>query len=152
MPRLRVRARLVGIVVFDNQVVQDDIDRVVRLHGGDPALLIRRVVGLSPAAAAPVEYGLQLDRASGVARAVEQEFIRTLPPGAAYEIHATSVVAAQVELAVKPESVALGAFGVIAGLVALVLGDTGDLAPTAVGRRGAEGASGSRGRPGRRGW
>jgi FtsX-like permease family len=121
MPRLRVRARLVGIVVFDNQVVQDDIDRAYGFMVVTPAL-IRRVVGLSPAAAAPVEYGLQLDRGSGVARTVEQEFIRTLPPGAAYEIHATSLVAAQVELAVKPESVALGAFGVIAGLVALVLG------------------------------
>jgi hypothetical protein len=120
-PRLRVRARLVGIVVFDNQVVQDDIDRAFGFMVVTPAL-IRRVVALSPAAAAPVEYGLQLDHGSGDARAVEQEFIRTLPPGSGYEIHATSVVAAQVELAVKPESVALGGFGVIAGLVALVLG------------------------------
>ena len=60
MPRLRVRARLVGIVVFNNQVVQDDIDRAYGFMVVTPAL-IRRVVGLSPAAAAPVEYGLQLD-------------------------------------------------------------------------------------------
>ena len=39
-----------------------------------------------------------------------------------YQFHVTSRVVTEVELAVKPESVALGAFGAIAGLVCLVLG------------------------------
>ena len=47
MPRLRVRARLVGIVVFDNQVVQDDIDRAYGFMVVTPAL-IRRVVAPVP--------------------------------------------------------------------------------------------------------
>jgi hypothetical protein len=120
-PRVRVRAKLVGIVVFNNQVVQDDIDRAYGFMVLTPAL-IREVIAISPTANAPVEYALQLDHGSRDVPAVEQEFIRAVPPGSGYEIHVTSRVTAQVELAVKPESVALGAFGAIAALVALVLG------------------------------
>jgi hypothetical protein len=39
----------------------------------------------------------------------------------------------KIELAVKPESVALGAFGLIAALACLVLGAAGDLAAVAGG-------------------
>jgi hypothetical protein len=39
-----------------------------------------------------------------------------------YNFHVTSRVVSEVELAIKPEAVALGAFGAIAALVALVLG------------------------------
>ena len=62
-PRVRVRAKLVGIVVFNNQVVQDDIDRAYGFMVLTPAL-IREVIAISPTANAPVEYGLQLDHGS----------------------------------------------------------------------------------------
>ena len=45
-----------------------------------------------------------------------------VPPGATVEFHVTARVVTEVELAVKPESVALGGFGGIAALVCLVLG------------------------------
>lgn len=121
VPRLRVRARLVGIVVFNNQVVQDDVDRAYGFMVLTPAF-IREAAAISPVAATPVLYALQLDHGSKDVPAVEQEFIRVVPPDSTYEIHVTSRVAAQVELAVKPESIALGGFGAIAALVALVLG------------------------------
>jgi hypothetical protein len=120
-PRLRVQTRLVGIVVLDNQVVQDDVDRTFTFLVMTPAL-IRKEIALSPASATPVLYGLQLDHGSRDIPAVEREFINAVPPGSTYAFHVTSRVVAQVELAVKPESVALGAFGAIAALVALVLG------------------------------
>ena len=52
-PRLRVQAKLVGIVVLNNQVVQDDIDRAYGFVVLTPAL-IREAVAMSPAAATPV--------------------------------------------------------------------------------------------------
>ena len=67
-------------------------------------------------------YGLQLDHGGRGVPGVEQEIVGLIPPGFTYEFHVTSRVVAQVELAVKPESVALGAFGAIAALVCLVLG------------------------------
>ncbi|MGA3129109.1 MAG: hypothetical protein ABSD13_20645, partial [Candidatus Korobacteraceae bacterium] len=122
MPALRIRARLVGIVVVNDQVVQDDIDQSFGFLVVTPALL-HEIVAISPAAGAPVEFGLQLNGgSSSEVPAVERELVTTIPPGSAYEFHQVARVTAQVELAVKPESIALGAFGAIAGLVALVLG------------------------------
>jgi hypothetical protein len=121
VPALRIRARLVGIVVVNNQVVQDDIDQSFGFLVVTPALL-REIVAISPAAGAPDEFGLQLDGGSREVPAVERELVTTIPPGLAYEFHLVARVTTQVELAVKPESIALGAFGAIAGLVALVLG------------------------------
>ena len=54
--------------------------------------------------------------------AVEREIIHLVPRGSYYNFHVTSRVVAEVELAVKPESIALGAFGGVAGVVCLVLG------------------------------
>ena len=123
-PSLRVQAKLVGIVVLNNQVVQDDVDRAYGFVVLTPAL-IREVAAISSVAATPVLYGLQLDHGGRDVSAVEQAFIRALPANSAYEIHVTSRVVAQVDLAIKPESVALGVFGAIAALVALVLGVQG---------------------------
>jgi len=47
---------------------------------------------------------------------VQHELVGVVPKGEIYEFHVTSTVTSQVELAIKPESVALGAFGVIAAL------------------------------------
>src|ERR1019366_8531089 len=62
-----------------------------------------------------------IDHAHATIPQVEPELIGVVPRGAAYEFHVTSSVESQVELAIKPESVALGAFGAIAALVCLVL-------------------------------
>jgi len=119
-PRIRVPARLVGIVTLDSQVVQDDIDRAYGFIFVTPALL-REAGATEPEDVSPEGYGLQLDRGANVTT-VEQAVIKLIPQQLIYEFHVTSRVVANVELAVKPESVALGAFGAIAALVALVLG------------------------------
>jgi len=116
-PRLLVRARLVGIFVENNQVVQDDVDNAYGFVVVTPAL-IREAESLSPVE--PVEYGLQL-RHPGDISAMERELGGLIPRGASSQFHVTSRVVDEIELALKPESVALGAFGAIAALVALVL-------------------------------
>jgi hypothetical protein len=120
-PRLRFDATLTGIVVFNDQVVQDDVDRSYGFLVVTPAL-IRQVAAISPSSTTPVLYNLQLDRGYQDAAKVETEFINATPPQSGYEIHVTARTTAQVELSIKPESVALGAFGAIAALVALILG------------------------------
>jgi hypothetical protein len=120
-PRLRVRARLVGIVALNNEVLQDDVDQAFGFTFLTPAL-VREVNAVSPAPITPTLYGLKLDDGNrGVAK-VEQRLVGLVPPGFTYEFHATSSVVGQMELSLKPESVSLGAFGVIAALVCLVLG------------------------------
>ena len=77
-------------------------------------------VTLAPGA--PTLYGVQLDHGWRDVPAVEEAFVNASRPGAAFVFNATSRVVTEVELALKPESVAFGAFGVIAGLVALLIG------------------------------
>jgi hypothetical protein len=119
-PLIRIPARLVGIVTINSQVVQDDIDQAYGFTFVTPALL-REALAIAPSATSPEEYGLQLDPGAEVP-AMEREIVAAIPPQLTYEFHVTSRVVSEVELAVKPESVALGAFGAIAALVALVLG------------------------------
>lgn len=119
-PRLRFEATLTGIVVFNNEVVQDDVDRSYGFMVVTSAL-IRQVAAISPSATTPVLYDLQLNNGNQDIAKVESEFIGLTPPQSSYQIHVTSRSTAQVELSIKPESVALGAFGAIAALVALIL-------------------------------
>jgi hypothetical protein len=120
-PRFSAGVKLVGIAVFNNSVVQDDIDGAYGFVLLTPAL-VQEAVKVSPAAGAPEAYALQLDHGGLDVPAVEQEIRRLVPPGATVEFHVTARVVTEVELAVKPESVALGGFGAIAALVCLVLG------------------------------
>jgi hypothetical protein len=120
-PRLRVRARLVGIVTLNNEVLQDDVDQAFGFTFLTPAL-VREAVAASPAPITPILYGLKLDHGDqGVAK-VEENLVRLVPPGFTYQFHVPSSAVEQMELSLKPESVALGAFGTIGALVCVVLG------------------------------
>jgi hypothetical protein len=116
-PVLRIAAKLVGTVVFSNQVARDDVDRFPTYALFTPALTRRLPVGsvFFPS------YGLRLGRGSRDVAAVEREILHVLPPGSYYQFHVTSVVDAQVERASKPESIALGVFGMIAALATLLI-------------------------------
>lgn len=123
-PYFRISAKLVGTVVFANQIVSDDVDRSPTYVLFTPALTARASKsGLFP------YYGLVLQHGNADVPAVEQEIIHLLPPGDSYNFHVSSVLVGQVERATKPESIALGTFGAIAGLAALLI------AGQAIGRR-----------------
>ena len=120
VPIVKVRARLVGIVDLNTEVVQDDVDQTFGTVLLDQALM-RQLHKKAPGSLKPAVYGIQLDYAHANIARVERELIGVVPHGSTYEFHVTSSVTSQVQLAIKPESVALGAFGVIAALVCLVL-------------------------------
>lgn len=120
-PRMRVNIRLVGIAVFNNQVVQDDVDRSYGFVLLSPAVL-RETAAVLPLTAATFTYELQLRHGAADVPAVEQDVLRMAPSGANVEFHVTARVVTEAELALRPESVALGGFGAIAGLVCLIVG------------------------------
>ena len=120
-PRLLVRARLVGIATLNNEVLQDDVDQAFGFTFLTPAL-VREASAVSPDPITPTLYGLKLDHGDRGVATVEQELVRLVPPGFTYEFHVTSGIVEQMELSLKPESVALAVFGIIAALVCLVLG------------------------------
>lgn len=118
-PHLLFRTTVVGIADLNTQVVQDDVDKVYGFVFLTPAL-VNDIVKAVPGHA-PVLYGVQVDsRVTSLVR-VEHEMINLVPRGYANEFHVTSQIVSATELAIKPESVALGAFGLIAALACLVL-------------------------------
>ena len=112
----RLNMRLAGTVVFNNEVVVDEVDRFPAFLLFTPALT--RPLSMGPGYRL---YGLSLsDGARGVP-AVEREIVGALPPGTTYTFHITSVVEGQVNRAVKPEAIALAVFGIIAMAAALLI-------------------------------
>jgi ABC-type antimicrobial peptide transport system permease subunit len=119
-PLLTVRSTITAIVAMNSEIVQDDVDRTYGFAFLTPAMT-KRAAAIDPAWAVPVYYAIQLRHGDvGIAR-VESQLVKLVPKNDTYEFHVASGVTSTVELAVKPESVALGAFGAIAALVCLIL-------------------------------
>ena len=113
-PIARVDATLVGIVVPNDQVVEDDVDAFQAEIVFTPAFT-------KLANSTSLQLGIQLDRGDRDLPAVEQELATMVPPGSVYEFHQMSLIEARVERVVKPESIALGVFGAIATVAALLV-------------------------------
>jgi FtsX-like permease family len=117
-PYRRIRIKLVGTFVASSDLVRDDVDA-----GGSggaqftPALtrdLLSCCVPLSGS-------GVQVDGGSRNVAAVEASIGRILPAGFATSFAPTAIVEAKAERGIKPESIALGVFGGIAALAALLI-------------------------------
>lgn len=117
-PYLRINARIVGKVEYSKEVVQDDVD--TGLNGGvlfTPALTRRLThccVNFSDAA-------IRIEGGGRNLAAVQAGIERALPKGFPVVFYVTAITQAKAEQAVKPESIALGVFGGIAALAALLI-------------------------------
>jgi ABC-type antimicrobial peptide transport system permease subunit len=107
---------LVGIVKFNNAVVQDEIDRLPTFILYNPKLAKRLIACCG---AGGLFAGVQLDHGARDVPAVEAEIAHALPGVVITSI--TSVQISKAERAVEPESIALGVFGGIAALAALLV-------------------------------
>jgi len=114
-PRLRIGVKLVGIVRFHFEIVRDDFDRTLRLVLLTPAL----TRPLDQCCANGVQAGVQLDHGSRDDGAVEAEVKQRLANSSVLQI--TAVEEATAERAIAPQAIALGVFGAIAALAALLI-------------------------------
>ena len=117
-PERRIDMKLVGIVVFDDQVIEDDTDRLPTDILFTPALT-RTLIASK--AVQGTWYAMQLVHGSRDIPTVEKALIRLLPSGSDANFSVTLLAVTKVERAVKPESIALGVFGAIAALAALAI-------------------------------
>lgn len=113
-PARRFDMKLVGIVKFNNEIVEDDTDQLPTNVVYTPAFTRQ----IPDADTNGTWYGIQLNRGAGNLASVEQHLLGVLPPGAAGNFSVTAVTEAKVERAVKPETIALAVFGLIAALAA----------------------------------
>ena len=117
-PYLKLDMKVVGLVVFSDTVVYDDIDAAGEADAVfTPALTAQ----LTECCSYLSLSGLKLDGTNGDVAAGEAEVDQVLPPALPRLFHDTSILRAKAERAIKPESIALGAFGVIAALAAVVI-------------------------------
>ncbi len=115
-PALHFTSTLVGLVVFPSQLVRDDVDRFSYRVLVTPAMTVR----LRASSGFPT-YALRLEHGGRDVPAVEGEIIPGLANGSFYNFHLTSVAEGQGERASRPEAIALGVFGLIAGVAALLI-------------------------------
>jgi len=119
-PHLRIDLKLVGIVKFTSQVVQNDVDAIDSQQALVTAALTRQ---LTQCCTTTSQTGVQLDGGSRDVAAAEARYARAFPKLAALNgTTVPSLTEAQAERAIKPEAIALGVFGAIAGLAALLIG------------------------------
>jgi hypothetical protein len=118
-PHLRVDLKLVGIVKFTDQVLQNDVDAI----GSQRALLTPALTRqLTQCCTTTSQTGIQLDGGNHYVAAVEARYAQAFPKFAALNgTTVPSLAEAQAERAIKPEAVALGVFGAIAGLAVLLI-------------------------------
>ena len=116
-PHIRLAVKVVGIGEYNNAVIQDDVDAVGSNFTLFTPALSRR---LAACCTQTTTAGLRLVHGSRDVPAVAGELAK-LNPLLASHIYVSSVDQAKVERAIKPASIALGAFGLIATLAALLL-------------------------------
>ena len=117
-PLRRIDMTLTGIVVFNNQVIEDDADRLPTDDLFTPALTR---MALASDSVEGTWYAMQLGRGDHDIPKVEEALIHLLPRGSDSNFSVTSITETKVERAVKPESIALGVFGAITALAALAI-------------------------------
>jgi hypothetical protein len=115
------RVRLVGLVVFSQNVVEDQIDAL----GSAEVLLSPALTRKLAACCAYYSYSaIQVAGGSEHVGQVESEVSRLQPKGAATALggaELTSFTVAKADRTLKPEAIALGAFGGLVMLAALLI-------------------------------
>jgi hypothetical protein len=117
-PAYRERLTLVGIVVLNNAVVQDDIDAGATNNVIFTPALTRRLI--SCCSNFTFTY-LQLQHGSRDVPAVEAELERVVPSVLPYDFYDSSIDVIKAQNAIGPEAIALAVFGIIAGLAAILI-------------------------------
>ncbi len=117
-PALHERLTLVGTVVLNNAVVQDEIDA----NGPTTVIFTPALTRRLDNCCASFSFTfLQLDQGSRDVPAVEAELERVIPSKLPYDFYDTSIDVTKAQNAIKPEAIALGVFGLIAGLAAILI-------------------------------
>ena len=110
-PYRRIDVQVVGLVVANTEVIQDEIDQYPTYILYTPALPKLMLAPPLLGGEGWTEYGLQLDHGNANVTAVEREINQAVPAGTLVLYHVTSQAEAEVQRAIAPEVIALWPFG-----------------------------------------
>ena len=117
-PAIHADLTLVGIVVFNNEVVQDDADAA---DDNSVVLTPAFTTQLLNCCSDYTFTFLQLRQGAGAVTGVEREIEHVIPLKLPDDFYDPTVETAKALHSIKPEAIALGAFGAIAALAALLI-------------------------------
>jgi hypothetical protein len=117
-PALHERLTLVGTVVLNSAVVQDEIDA----NGPTTVIFTPALTRRLDNCCSNFSFTfLQLDQGSRDVPKVEAEIEHVIPSALPDDFYDSSLDVTKAQNAIKPEAIALGVFGLIAGLAALLI-------------------------------
>jgi len=117
-PALHERLTLVGTVVLNDAVVQDEIDA----NGPTTVIFTPALTRQLDSCCSNYSFTyLQLDQGSRDVPAVEAELEGVMPSKLPHDFYDTSIDVTKAQNAIKPEAIALAVFGLIAGLAAILI-------------------------------
>jgi hypothetical protein len=120
-PALRINMRLVGLVLSNDQVVEDDVDTFPTFIPLTPAFA-REVLSLKgQQMSGALTFGIQTRGGARLVPAVERDLLRLIPPGEIYSYHELAPVTAKADRSLRPIAIALGVFGAVTLLAAILV-------------------------------
>jgi ABC-type lipoprotein release transport system permease subunit len=114
-PNDRLDVTVVGIGLFNDEVVQDEVDRTPR------ALFTPAFTQREAAYASYFWVGVQLHRGDAGVAEFKRAYLDLLPEGSPDNSRVNSVITSQAQRAIRPLAVALGTFGALCAVATLLL-------------------------------
>lgn len=120
-PALRMNMRLVGLALFNSEIVEDDVDTFPTFIPLTPAFT-RKILSLRPQQfSGALVFGIQTSRGAGLVPSVERQIAKHIPSDEIYTDHALAPVTAKADRSLRPISIALGVFGAVTLLAAVLV-------------------------------
>jgi len=120
-PALRANLKLVGLATLNSEIVQDDVDTLPTILPLTPAFARELLAHKGEQFTGALIFGIQTKGGAATVPAVEREVSALIPPGVISTDHVLVPVVAKADRSLKPISIALGVFGAIALLAALLI-------------------------------
>ena len=120
-PAIRVSFKLVGLASLSSEIVEDDVDTLPTFIPLTPAFTHQVLALKGQQFSSAVTYGIQTVGGTATVSAVERELTALIPPHVQYAEHSVVPVAAKADAALKPIAIALGVFGAVALLAAVLI-------------------------------
>ena len=120
-PALRANLTIVGLASLNSEIVEDDVDTLPTILPLTPAFARELLARKGEQFTGALVFGIQTKGGAATVPAVEREVAALIPPGVISTDHALVPVVAKADRSLKPISIALGVFGAIALLAALLI-------------------------------
>jgi hypothetical protein len=120
-PAYRIDVTLVGLVALSSEIVEDDIDRFPTFIVFTPAMARALPTDPKQSVSGAETFSIRIVGGTRNVAAVERELAPLIPQFSVFAIHATAPTSAKVDRSVRPIAIALGVFGLVAFVAAMLI-------------------------------